>query len=74
MREELIKLLGKEVIINTNFTYQLWNEKPTLFLAQDYRTVIDLYNSCSYNISIDDTNKDYPTINIWRYWYEAKNC
>ena len=67
MREELIKLLGKEVIINTNFTYQLWNKKPTLFLAQDYRTVIDLYNSCSYNISIDETNKDYPTINIWRY-------
>ena len=67
MREELIKLLGKEVIINTNFTYQLWNKKPTLFLAQDYRTVIDLYNSYSYNISIDSTAKDYPTINIWRY-------
>ena len=67
MREELIKLLGKEVIINTNFTYQLWNKKPTLFMAQDYRTVIDLYNSCSYNISIDETSKDYPTINIWRY-------
>ena len=74
MREELIKLLGKEVIINTNFTYQLWNNKPTLFMAQDYRTVIDLYNSCSYNISIDVTNKDYPTINIWRCWYEIKNC
>ena len=67
MREDLIKLLGKEVIINTNFTYQLWNKKPTLFLAQDYRTVIDLYNSYSYNISIDYNSKDYPTINIWRY-------
>ena len=67
MREDLIKLLGKEVIINTNFTYQLWNEKPTLFMAQDYRTVIDLYNSFRYNISIDDTGNDYPTINIWRY-------
>lgn len=66
MREELIKLLGKKVIINTNFTYQLWKEKPTLFLAQDYRTVIDLYNSFSYNITIQN-DTDYPIINIWRY-------
>ena len=68
MREELINLLGKEVIINTDFTYQLWIKKPILFLAQDYRTVIDLCNSYSYNIFIDDTTEDYPTINIWRYW------
>ena len=67
MREELINLLGKEVIINTDFTYQLWIKKPILFLAQDYRTVIDLCNSYSYNIFIDDTTEDYPTINIWRY-------
>ena len=68
MREELIKLLGKEVYIKCNFNYLLWDsEMPTVFMAQDYRYIIDLYNSHSYNISIDYTGKDYPTINIWRY-------
>ena len=67
MRESLNKLIGKEVIINKNFTYQLWMDKPFIFSAQDFKTIIDLFNSYSYTISIDDDGKDYPVIHIWRY-------
>ena len=68
MRERLYKLIGKEVIINSNFTYQPWRDKPFIFSAQDFKTVIDIFNSYSYIISIND-GKEYPfpIINIWRY-------
>ena len=68
MRERLYKLIGKEVIINSNFTYQPWRDNPFIFSPQDFKTVIDIFNSYSYIISIND-DKEYPLpiINIWRY-------
>ena len=68
MRERLYNLIGKEVIINSNFTYQPWRDKPFIFSPQDFKTVIDIFNSYSYIISInDDKEYAYPIINIWRY-------
>lgn len=52
-RNCLLDLLGKEVYINCNFNYLLWDsETPTIFTAQDYRNVIDLYNTYSHSITI----------------------
>ena len=68
-RNCLLDLLGEEVIIYTNFNYLLWNEKPTVFTAQDYRNVIDLYNSYSHSITIFEPtdNNDKHVIRIERY-------
>ena len=69
-RNTLLELLGKEVYIKCNFNYLLWDsEKPTLFMAQDYRNVIDLYNSYSHSITIfEPSNKtEKPIIRIERY-------
>ena len=69
-RNKLLELLGKEVYIKCDFQYLLWDsEKPTLFLAQDYRNVIDLYNSYSHSITIIEPTgvNDKTTIRIERY-------
>lgn len=69
-RSSLLDLLGKEVYVKCNFQYLLWNsEKPTLFTAQDYRNVIDLYNNYAMSITIfepTDTNSNH-IIRIERY-------
>ena len=69
-RNRLLELLGKEVYIKCDFQYLLWDsEKSTVFTAQDYRTVIDLYNSYSHNITIIEPTgiNDKPVIRIERY-------
>ena len=66
MKERLFKLIGKEVVINSNFTYQPWRDKPFIFSTQHFKLIIDLFNSYSYIISIND-DIEYPIINIWRY-------
>ena len=69
-RNCLLDLLGKEVYINCNFNYILWDsETPTIFTAQDYRNVIDLYNTYSHSITIFEpsTECEKAIINITRY-------
>ena len=69
-RNTLLELLGKEVYIKCNFNYLLWDsEKPTLLMAQDYRNVIDLYNSYSHSITIIEPTgvNDKHEIRIERY-------
>ena len=69
-RNRLLELLGTECYIKCNFNYLLWDsEKPTVFTAQDYRNIIDLYNSYSHSITIIEPTgvNDKTTIRIERY-------
>ena len=69
-RNTLLELLGKEVYVKCDFQYLLWDsEKPTVFTAQDYRNVIDLYNSYAMSITIFEPSNETekPIISIRRY-------
>lgn len=69
-RSCLLDLLGKEVYVKCNFNYLLWDsEKSTVFTAQDYRNVIDFYNTYSHSITIieADNKTEKPVIRIERY-------